>query len=119
MTEHTDLIDRYFAAWNATDAAERRALIAETYAEQARYLDPLLQGEGRDGIDAMIASVHARFPGHRFRRTSGVDAHNDRARFSWELAPESGAPVVGGTDFVVIADGRLQAVTGFFDQAAG
>ena len=98
MSEHTDLIDRYFAAWNATDAAERRALIAETYAEQARYLDPLLQGEGRDGIDAMIASVHERFPGHRFRRTSGVDAHNGRARFSWELAPEqarrsSAAPI--------------------------
>jgi hypothetical protein len=119
MSEHSTLVDRYFAAWNETDPAERRALVAATYAPGARYVDPVLNGEGHDGIDAMIASVHARFPGHRFRRTTDIDAHHDCARFSWELAPADGAPVVGGTDFVVIAGGRLQAVTGFFDQAVG
>jgi hypothetical protein len=118
MTEPTDLIDRYIAMWNETDAARRRELIARTWTEDANYLDPVLQGDGRAGIDAMVEAVHARFPGHRFRRTSEVDCHHDRVRFSWELAPESGPAVVSGIDFGVIADSRLRAVTGFFNSAS-
>jgi hypothetical protein len=35
------------------------------------------------------------------------------------LAPDSGTPIVSGTDFeVVAADGRLRTVTGFFDEVA-
>ena len=71
---------------------------------------------GRDGIDAMIVGVQERFPGHRFRRTGDVESHHDRVRFTWDLAPEAGDPVVKGTDFgIVTPDNRLQAITGFFD----
>jgi hypothetical protein len=116
MSNLTDLIDRYIAMWNDTDAARRRNLITQTWTEAASYLDPVMNGEGQAGIDAMVQGVQARFPGHRFRRTSDVDAHHDRVRFSWELAPEDGPAVVNGTDFgVVAADGRLQTITGFFD----
>jgi hypothetical protein len=116
MTDHSDLIDRYIASWNETDGGRRRGLIAATFSEGASYLDPVMQADGHAGIDALIAGVHARFPGHRFSRTGAVDAHHDRLRFSWALAPEDGEPVVKGTDFAVVtADARLAAVTGFFD----
>jgi hypothetical protein len=116
MNTLTDLIDRYIATWNETDARRRRDLIARTWTEGASYLDPMLHGEGRDGIDAIIASVQERFPRHRFRRTGDVESHHDRVRFTWDLAPEEGAPVARGTDFgVVSADTRLAAITGFFD----
>jgi SnoaL-like domain len=118
MNSHTDLIDRYFAIWNETDPARRRSLIANTWTEHANYLDPLMQGDGQAGIDAMIQGVQQRFPGHEFRRTSNVDSHHDRVRFSWELRANGGPVIVDGTDFAVIAaDGRLQAVTGFLDHA--
>jgi hypothetical protein len=113
-----ELVDRYIAIWNETDAAARHNLIAWTYTEDARYLDPVLQGEGRDGIDAMVKAVHERFPGHKFTRTSDVDAHHDRARFAWELGPASGPALVKGIDFATLSeDGKLQSVTGFFTQA--
>jgi hypothetical protein len=116
MNTLTDLIDRYIATWNETDTGRRRELIAATWTEGASYLDPLLQSEGREGIDAMIVSVQERFPGHRFRRTGDVESHHDRVRFTWELAPEDGDVVVNGTDFGVVGVGdRLQAITGFFD----
>jgi hypothetical protein len=119
MSNHTDLIDRYIAVWNETDATRRRALIEKTWTETATYLDPVLEGDRQAGIDTMIQQVQTRFPGHRFRRTSEVDAHHDRVRFTWELAPESGPAVVKGTDYgIVAADQRLQAITGFFDQTA-
>jgi hypothetical protein len=118
MSDLTNLIDRYIAMWNETDAARRRELIARTWTEAASDVDPMLQGEGQAGIDAMVQGVQERFPGHWFRRTSEIDAHHDRVRFSWALAAEGGATLVSGTDFgVVAADGRLQTITGFLDQA--
>src|SRR6185295_17784699 len=66
MSNRTDLIDRYIAIWNETDAVRRRDLIASTWTETASYLDPLMQGDGQSGIDAMIQAVQERFPGHRF-----------------------------------------------------
>ena len=74
MNTLTDLIDRYIATWNETDAGRRHDLIAQTWTEGARYLDPMLEGEGHDGIDTMIVGVQERFPGHRFRRTGDVES---------------------------------------------
>jgi hypothetical protein len=119
MSQFTDLIDRYIAMWNETDAERRRELFAQIWAESASYLDPVARGEGRTGIDGMVRGVQERFPGHRFRRTSDVDVHHDRVRFSWELATEGGAALVSGVDFGIVADGRLQTITGFFDRVPG
>lgn len=117
MSQPTELIDRYIAVWNEADGPRRRALIAQTWTEDATYVDPLMRGEGRTGIDAMIQGAQAQFPGCRFRRTGKVDAHNGYVRFTWELEAEGAAALAGGTDFAEIADGRLRAVTGFLDFA--
>ena len=117
MSNFTDLVDRYIAIWNETDDERRRNLIARTWTEDSTYLDPLMRGEGRSGIDAMIRGVQAQFTGLLFRRTSEVDAHNDRVRFAWELGPEGGPALAGGVDFGVIVGDRLQTITGFLDFA--
>ena len=120
MTDATQLTDRYIAAWNATDAEDRRDLIAGAWTEDGAYLDPVMAGTGHEGIDAMLAGVQARFPGFRLSRTSPVDAHNDRIRFSWALGPEGGPSVVEGIDIGVVAgDGRLASITGFLDKVPG
>jgi hypothetical protein len=117
MSNRIDLIDRYFAIWNETDAERRRALIARTWSDKASYVDPLIQAEGHAGIDTMVSGIQERFPGHRFRRTSDVDSHHDRVRFSWELAVDGSAALAAGVDFgIVAADERLDAITGFVDQ---
>src|SRR5262249_48391598 len=117
MSNFTDLVDRYIAIWNEVDDELRRALIARTWTEDSTYLDPLMRGEGRGGIDDMIRGVQAQFPGLLFRRTSDVDAHNDPVRFAWDLGPEGGPALAGGVDFGVIVGDRLQTITGFLDIA--
>lgn len=117
MTDLDLVIDRYIAIWNETDPQRRRDLIAQTWTDDASYLDPLMSGDGPDGIDAMVKAVQERFPDHRFRRTGAPDAHHDRVRFGWELVPADGeTALVAGIDFgVIAADGRLRTVTGFLD----
>ncbi len=51
----------------------------------ARYIDPLMQGEGRKGITAMIEAARQKFPGYRFVLTGTPDGHGDFTRFSWRL----------------------------------
>ena len=111
----TNTITTYIAAWNETDPERRRALVAETFSEDARYVDPLMSGEGQDGIAAMIGAAQSQFPGHRFELSFGPDAHNDVVRFAWTLHGADG-PVATGVDFGTVAeDGRLRNVTGFLE----
>src|SRR3954447_22601832 len=60
-TDVANVVDTYLAAWNETDADRRRELIAQTWTDDASYVDPHMAGEGPDGIDAMVAAVQERF----------------------------------------------------------
>ena len=120
MPDVETIVDNYIAVWNETDADARRAIIAATFSDDASYLDPIMSGDGAQGIDAMVAGAQAQFPGHRFELAAGPDAHHDRVRFAWSLVgADGGAPVARGVDFATLAaDGRLRSVTGFLEPAA-
>jgi hypothetical protein len=114
----TSVVDTYIAAWNEADPERRRALVAQSFTDDARYVDPLMSGEGVDGIAAMIGAAQAQFPGHQFELAFGPDAHNDVVRFAWDLRAGDSAPVARGIDFATVdADGRLRNVTGFLETA--
>ena len=114
-TIDTTTIDRYFDMWNTEDEADRRAAIADAWATDARYVDPLLEADGHDGLAAMVAGVQAHYPGQRFRRTTDVDAHHDVVRFGWELFAPDGTVTVAGIDIGELdGDGKLRRITGFF-----
>ncbi|GGK63242.1 isomerase [Planomonospora parontospora subsp. parontospora] len=117
MSETNELVQRYLAAWNETDADARRAVLAEVLSEDAVYTDPLVSVRGRDGLDATIAAVQGQFGGLVFSLGGAVDAHHDIARFTWHLGPEGAEPVAIGFDVAVIGDdGRISQVLGFLDK---
>ncbi len=120
MPDVTTLVDDYIASWNETDGTRRRALIAQTWTDDASYVDPLMSGEGQPGIDAMIAGAQASHPGVRFELAGAPDHHHDRVRFTWHLKPQDGEETIAiGIDFGTLAqDGRLRSVTGFLEPAA-
>lgn len=117
MNDTNDLVQRYLAAWNETDATARRTALTEVLSENAVYTDPLLTVRGLDGLDAAIAAVQAQFGGLVFTLAGPVDAHHDIARFTWHLGPEGADPLVIGFDVAVIdGDGRIGQVLGFLDK---
>lgn len=117
MSSHDDLVDRYIAIWNEADAARRRDLITAAFHADASYADPLMRGEGHDGIDALIQGAQAKFPGLCFSRKDAAEAVGNCLRFSWLLGPAGGEALAGGTDFAQVVDGRFKAITGFLDFA--
>jgi hypothetical protein len=117
MGDATTIVDTYLAMWNETDPKRRARLIEQAWAGDGRYVDPMLEAEGHDALGEMVAGVQAKFPGHRFRRRSGVDAHHGQLRFAWDLMSPDGAVVVAGIDVgELAADGRLVRITGFFGE---
>lgn len=117
MTDFTALATRYIDAWNETDAAARERIVAEVWAEGARYIDPMVEAGGREQIAATIGAVQAQFPGFVFRLSGPVDGHHDQARFGWELGPAGEPAPIAGFDVVTTdGEGRMTNVLGFLDR---
>ena len=115
MTDVTTIVDTYLSMWNEQDPQRRAAHIEAAWTADGRYVDPLMEAEGHAAIDAMVVGVHEQLPGHRFTRTTAVDAHHDELRFGWQLAAPDGSVAVAGIDVgSLAADGRLRRITGFF-----
>jgi hypothetical protein len=118
MTDVTNLIDGYIAAWNETDAAARSKKVAEVFVEEVEYTDPLASVHGHAELSALMGGAQEQFAGLSFRLAGEPDAHHDVARFTWELAAdgEEEALVVGFDVALIAPDGRIGAVAGFLDK---
>lgn len=111
----TAVIDAYFGALNETDAQRRAELVATAWDPDGKYFDPLLTADGHEAIGDLTVQAQAQFPGFRFVRTSGIDAHHGIVRFGWSLVGPDGTEAVAGLDVGVLApDGRLTRIAGFF-----
>lgn len=118
MIDAKAVAENYIAVWNETDAGRRAALLQQGWTAGARYVDPLAEVAGLAAINELIGGVQARFPNFRFSLIGKPDGFGERVRFSWALGPEGGyvdAPIEG-TDFAVMEQGKLAAVTGFLDR---
>ncbi len=119
MPNVNEVVVRYLAAWNERDDKRRREIVAKTWSEDGTYIDPARRGEGHDKISTMIGEAQTHFPGYSLCLASGIHAHNNHVRFSWETVGSAQTPLrIVGTDFATLsADGRLKSVVGFVDAA--
>jgi hypothetical protein len=121
MSDTEQLINRYIDVWNERAADRRATGLAEIWAADGSYVDPLVSADGRDQIAATIDGVQRQFPDFSFRLTGTVDAHHNLVRFSWVLGPDGAgeAPIAGSDVAVLAADGKLRDVHGFLDRVPG
>jgi hypothetical protein len=117
-TPDTTVVDTYLATWNETDPAKRAELIDASLGADLWYRDPMLEADGRDAYDSMIAAVQAQFPGLVMSRTSPVDGHRDLVRFNWALGKPGEAPTFAGLDVAKYdGEGKLHRIIGFAPEA--
>lgn len=109
------VVDTYLAGLNEADGDRRRQLVRTAWAEDGTFWDPLAEAAGHEQIAGLADAVQQMFPGARFARTSGVDAHHRFVRFGWALQGAEGAAIVEGIDVGLVGDdGRLTHIVGFF-----
>ena len=116
MTDVQTIARRYIDLWNERTPARRREILAANWAKDARYVDPLMSGDGHDGVDALIAGVQQRFPDFKSSLIGEPNGYGDHVRFSWGLGPDGADSPIKGTDFAELSDGRIRSITGFLDQ---
>ena len=116
MTDVNTIARNYIDLWNERAPARRREMLAANWTSDARYVDPLMSGDGHDGVDTLISGVQQRFPDFRFRLIGEANGFGYHLRFSWGLGPDGADSPIKGTDFAVLRDGRIRSITGFLDQ---
>ncbi|MDQ0786001.1 hypothetical protein QFZ63_006114 [Streptomyces sp. B3I7] len=110
------VVEAYLATWNS-EGEQRAKLLAEHWAPDVAYTDPLAEITGHAGLAALIDGVHGQFPGCVFTPVGEPDAHHGQLRFRWGLGPEGAEPMVIGFDVLVLdGEGRIRDVRGFLDK---
>lgn len=108
-----ETVEAYIAAWNETDEAKRKELVAKCWAESGTYKDPMSDVAGRDGLVGLISQFQQQMPGAGISIVSGIDEHHGQIRFGWKLV--GGPQELEGIDVgQVTADGQLAAIVGFW-----
>jgi hypothetical protein len=111
------LWNRYAATWSLT-AEDRPAELAACLTDDVTYCDPEGLVLGRTALSDYMGQFQNAFPGTAFRIESVLD-HHGRTLASWTLRGAGDELYQQGTSYAVVAeDGRLSAVTGFFEPPA-
>ena len=112
------IVDTYGASWNELDDAKRRALLEQSFADDATYTDPQSHAEGREELSALIGGFQSQVNGAMIAATSAVDVHHEKFRFTWAMRAADGSTMMEGIDFGEFApDGRIKKIVGFFGPA--
>jgi hypothetical protein len=114
-TPITDTIDLHLEAYALADAERRDTLVAAAWNVDGELLDPPLEGRGLAEISALADVVLTHYAGHRFVRTTAIDAHHGFARYGWDLVASDRTVAVSGIDVAQFDDaGKLLRIVGFF-----
>ena len=108
-------VDTHLAGYCEPDATARRRLLEQVWADDAKLIDPPLEGTGVEAIADLVDVILTHYPAHRFVRTTACDTHHDVVRYGWELRAPDGAVAVSGLDVAELnAAGRITRIVGFF-----
>ncbi|HST84559.1 MAG TPA: nuclear transport factor 2 family protein [Kineosporiaceae bacterium] len=111
------LWNRYAATWSLA-ADDRGEELAACLSDDVTYCDPQGLVAGRPALSDYMGQFQNAFPGTRFQIES-VLQHHDRTLASWTLRGAEDQLFQQGTSYAVVAaDGRLSAITGFFEPPA-
>ena len=90
---------RYVAVWNEPDAAARDAAVAGAAERDARTYTDVNEYVGLDAITQRVAAVYEKFVAGRgfiLKPLGPAQAHHDRMRIHWEMAPATGGDATSG-----------------------
>ncbi len=107
------LYQQYVDGWKPISPGERRVLVADVVAENAKYTTTEHESGGLETMIEDMVAFQNKFPGGRFD-VDDVSAHHDVALFTWVLVKADGSVLVKGHDQIRIsAEGKIAELTTF------
>jgi uncharacterized protein len=97
------------------DGDRRRAAIAELWAPDGVFVDPMGRFTGHAALDAAVEELHGHTPAHRFAAVGTPSTHPGGGLLSWSYGPDGGASRITGQDVAVVAGGKIVALYTYLD----
>ncbi len=114
MSKHPESLANYLAAWNEMDPSKIRGHLDRSCAQDVLFIDPANTTRNIDELEVMIKSARVERPTATYHRTSGVDGHNLRYRYYWEVRMD-GKALMPGMDVTTLNEqGAVLQIDGFF-----
>ena len=116
MSAIPDSFHLYLAAWNEPDPERIRAHLEKSVAADVLFVDPANTTRGIDELEKMIRDARRDRPTAEYLRTSGVDGHNRRYRYTWAVHVD-GKLALPGMDVTTVDEaGAIVQIDGFFGE---
>jgi hypothetical protein len=100
------------------DGDRRRTAIAELWAPDAVFVDPMGRFTGHAALDAAIAELHSHTPAHRFAAVGAPSVHAGGGLLNWSYGPDGDLSRVTGQDVAVVSGGKIVALYTYLDTPA-
>ena len=114
MSDIPESFFHYLQAWNEADTARIRAHLERSVAPDVLFVDPANTTRSIDELESMIVRARRERPTAAYLRTSGVDGHNRRYRYRWEVHVDGKLALPGMDVTTIDAEGRIVQIDGFF-----
>ena len=102
------------AAWNERDLTQIRTHIDKSIEDNVVFADPTNFIHGKDAFEEMIKNFRVKYPESVCVRTSGMDSHNNRYRYSWKITVGETLIVAGFDVAQLNENGLVERIDGFF-----
>ncbi len=110
---YAECFAHYLAAWNEPEPSKIFGHLERAVAIDVWFVDPANQVQGIRSIEQLIREAHEAMDAE-YVRISGIDGHNRRYRYLWEVRRE-GQPAIPGMDFTTVNEaGLIERIDGFF-----
>ncbi|MBE9179284.1 nuclear transport factor 2 family protein [Oculatella sp. LEGE 06141] len=101
--------------FNNNNAANRREVIAELWADDCVFVAPEGIHRGRQEIDETVGGLLAQFPRYQFAVDRPAQGQHGVGRLSWIYGPPEEPRRITGEDIGIIKDGKLTTLYAFID----
>lgn len=107
-------VDRMLDVWNERNPELIRDRLAAVLSPEVVFIDPTIVTTGLAEFEANVRGFRAKYPEAVISRTSGIDAHHNLHRYSWQISMNGRVVLTGFDVSESSSDGLICRVLGFF-----
>jgi hypothetical protein len=114
MTSDHEIVDRMLDVWNEKNPELVLARLDAVLSADIVFIDPTITTRGLIEFEANVRGFRAKYPHAVISRTSGIDAHSNLHRYTWQISMKGKAVLTGFDVSEQNAEGKICKVLGFF-----